>query len=199
MSEEPKSLENKAWYRVLKVLYGLGWIIVLIITGFAFLILKPSSFVDLSKSTFYCPEKVTSYSLENAKGLYNKGDKYLTMEDHLMATKTCGLQLAKFKTDAAKKAGYSDEEINIHLANLFDMNSTDFKNAFQSIEAGRKNPLYQISFVYNDTTMNWLKSLGGVGVVFVVAIFILNLIRDIVLYITIGKKFSYWWLVSNKP
>lgn len=203
MDNNSEKLEKRVWYRSLKVLYGVGWIIVFIITGIAFLILKPTPFIDLSKSSVTCLNKPTyngheNYSLENAKGLYQKGDKYLTMEDHLMATKICGLQLAKLKEETVKNAGYSEKEIENKLANLFDMNSDDFKNAFQTIEAGRKKPQYQINFVSNDSGTNWLKSLAGTTIVFMVAIFILNLIRNIVLYITIGEKFSYWWLISNK-
>lgn len=198
MKNEPKNLEKKAWYRTLKILYGAGWIAVFFITGFAFLILKPTSIVNLSKSSFSCSGKETPYSLKQVTGSYERGDNYLNMEDHIMANRTCGINMINLNEEKAKEAGLTEKEITQYYSKLYDQNSEEFKKSFNSIESGRKNPKYQIKFVYNDTLMNWLKSLAWVGIVFLIAKFLLNLIKDVVLYITIGKKFSYWWLISNK-
>jgi len=85
-------LENKAWYRFLKVLYGIGWFFILLIISVTFLALKPTNEIDMTKSSFICPNgKSYTWTENNYWDNFTSSDKYLNENYHVSALKTCGL------------------------------------------------------------------------------------------------------------
>lgn len=195
-NQEP-NLEKRAWYRGLKVLYGVGWLCVFLITGLIFLGIRPDSSVNLSKSSFYCPREQVllsgnEYSLKDATGYYKRGDEYLNMDDHIMVMKICKIPMVKLNEEKVKAAGMTDREVSEYLERLTDQNSDTFKKVFHKLEQRKKNPEYSLNFEYNDDLRNWVMPLFWVAITFAISSFFLNLIKNIVLYIIFGKRFSYW-------
>lgn len=75
-----KSLENKPWYRFLKVLYGTGWILTILITIFVFYLIKPSGRIVIEKSGYTCPDG-KAYVWNYTDGYYDVDDKYLNEKE----------------------------------------------------------------------------------------------------------------------
>ena len=92
MKEKTASLgiQNTAWWRLLKVLYGIGWIIIILITVFTFIVIMPKGNIEEAKSSFTCPDG-NSFTWNHLDGYYNKNDKIYSPEDHLKAMVSCGL------------------------------------------------------------------------------------------------------------
>lgn len=171
MDNEPKKLEKRAWYRILKVLYGVGWMLVLVITLTTFLVVKPTGYVNTYNSSVKCSNGI-SYRLSNLEGVYKVGDK-LSLKDEIFVKRIC--TRATYQIEEAKAAGYTDQEINKYL--------------------DQKQVSYALNLVENGS---WRGTTFWTLVAFFIAAFLLDLFKKIVLYIVLGKKFSYWWLIKDE-
>ncbi len=231
MKEKTPSLniQNTAWWRLLKVLYGIGWIITIIITAFTFIAIIPKGNVEESKSSFTCPDG-NSFTWDYLDGYYNKNDKIYNPEDHLKAMVSCGLlednstlktinQLEAFnKTnqtwqiyrEKAKAVGYTDKEIDDYLAELNEQEApslsptpvivSKYNKTVDGDLAGkdeeiRNNPPYKIIWSTDNNLQNWIKSFGLTALVLIISNFILDTIKSSIVFIIIGKSFSYPFLL----
>lgn len=182
------NLGNGAFYRFMKVIYGLGWVFVFLIILFTFLVIKPSGSVVMGKSGFTCPNN-KSYVWTKYKGFYTKEDKNLKAEDHISALNTCGLFNPEYMIDdfAEKKAkaitlGYAEEEI--YRTAEFGLK----EKANETLE----NPPYKIKWVTDDSDYRkWLWTGFWTILTFFISYLLLETVKNIILYIIFGKRFSY--------
>lgn len=183
--------EGKAWYRLLKVLYGTGWVMLILITLFAFYVLKPSGRAVMVKSGFTCPNG-KSYVWNNYSGYYyyTKNDMYLNENDNVSALKTCGLYTPEYLAEPGLSerkssliaAGVSEAEVNQTLTLGLPVKAREIQ----------QKPPYKLNWVTDLTDGRaWVKSIGWSIAVFFVTYFILETIKNIVLYVAFGKRFSY--------
>ncbi len=186
MEDEPKNLEKKAWYRILKILYGMGWITVFIVTGLAFFILKPTGYIDLYKSTVTCPDG-NKYQLNSLKGFYKVGQNFNT-EDQLIVQKIC-----KVEPTVTIRNSQTGEMKQVPQSQLAQY-------GLQAPQGQAPQPQPQQTGISKNLEEqgSWGQALLWTTVVLYASIFLLNLIKGVVLYITTGKKFSLWYPVSNK-
>jgi hypothetical protein len=181
MSE--KHYKNTAVYRAMKVLYGIGWVFVVLIMIATFYLTKPQGYVNMKESGFTCPDG-KNYVWTSSTGYYTKEDKVLETNDHLSALSTCKLYdslIGKFDTDAAIKAGYSQKEIDNYLS----------EQKTKKAEESRLKPPYKLFWVTDETGNKWFWAAIWTFIALIVANFLLDTIRNIVLYITYGEGFTY--------
>lgn len=184
-----KQFEQKAWYRLLKVLYGASWFVVIALTIFTFFLTKPSGALEMGKSGFTCPNG-KSYTWRSYTGFYTKNSKVLNETDNVSVLKTCGLYNGEYLVGK----GYSER---VAKADDMGFSETDITKTITFIlndEASklRNNPPYKITWVTDETNAKkWLWSGIWSIIAFFVAYFILDTLKNIVLYVLLGKRFSY--------
>jgi len=172
----------------LKVLYGIGWVLVIVIVLITFYLTKPTGQIIADKSGFSCPDG-QSYTWKNLAGYYSQKDKVLNETDHAGALAACGLNKPDDETiqrmEKARIAGVSEAQIQKEASEY-------------QIKKSRLNPPYKLSWVTDKSLSKWLMAIFWAFVALLVANFALDTIRNIVLYIAFGKLFSYpflkyWW------
>lgn len=181
-TKNPEDLEEKAWYRIAKVLYGLGWLLVILLAGITFIITKPNPGVDLSKSTVTC-DNGKSFSLSTMQGYYSSQDKFLDEEDNLRIVIACEIKQ------------FSDET----LMQMRQQTSSDYEYKTELQKRGLEltkrmaalgAPEYKLNFVEKNLNSEWVNSLLWVLAIFAGSAVLLDLIKKITLYILTGKKFK---------
>lgn len=177
-------LERKIWWRFLKVLYGLGWVIIILITIFVFLITKPSGSIQKLKSGFTCPDGESYVWSSYGGGYYTKDDKFLESEDHISALKKCGLyeidSANKFRETALER-GFTENEIAAEIS----------RKQLEEAESNRTNPPYTLNWVTDENGNKWFYAFLWTIVGFIVVNLLLDTLRNIILYIILGRPFSY--------
>ncbi len=89
IEQKRADLENRAWYRFLKVVYILAIIFIILVVGFFAWIAKPTQVVDYEKTYFKCnsdPESVYSLGKNN---VYLRYDDTMYGTDDRRARSTC--------------------------------------------------------------------------------------------------------------
>jgi hypothetical protein len=182
-------LEKNAWFRLLKVLYGAGWIVVVLITAFTFFITKPSGVVEMGKSGFTCPDG-KSYTWKSYSGYYTKNSKLLEKTDHMSALNSCGLYNGEYLVDK----GFTER---VEKAKSFGYDETDISKSItyglaEKAESIRQSPPYKLNWVTDETNFHkWIWSGIWTIVLFFVSYFILDTFKNIALYVFYGKRFTY--------
>lgn len=171
-----EELEGKAWYRIAKVFYGIGWFFVIFITLSTVYVLQPNTYIDTDKSYFTCLDG-TRYNLNGID--YNSIQERLTSEGDKKAKMACierqtYPEETKMRIAKAREAGYSEDQI----ARL----------TYEYIIKANPSDMYRVSFIQS-TNGSWGNAFIWAIIVGMVGYGALELIRKITLYISTGKKF----------
>ena len=171
-----EDLEEKAWYRIAKVLYGIGWFFVIFIALSTIYALQPNTYTDTDKSYITCLDG-TRYNLDGIE--YNSIQESLTPEGDKKAKAACIKLQAypeeiKAANDQARQAGYSENQI-AQLSYEYTMKANP-SNVYKLILIESTNGSWGNAFI-------WAIGVGMVGYV------ALELIKKTVMYILTGKKF----------
>ncbi len=175
-NQNKEDLEEKVWYRVVKVLYGIGWLFVILFALLTIYVLQPNTYTDMDKSYITCLDG-TKYNLNGVD--YNSIQKRLTSEGDRKAKTACiGRQAypeeTKMRIERAGQLGWSEDEIA--------------KFANQDMMEANPSSVYQVSFVQS-TNGSWRNAFTWAIAVAVVGYVALELIKKTVMYILTGKKF----------
>ena len=181
-------VHTSAWYRFLKVLYGAGFFLVLMVTLFTFLVSKPSGHIEVTKSGFTCNDG-RSYVWNSFTGYYTKKDTALNVDDHVNALQTCGNYNPEFfikdldsRKAAAKEAGFSDIQIEEAL-------SSNLPNLAEKV---RLDPPYTLDWVTDESdSSKWKSSIVSTFTALIISYFLMETIKNVIIYIFYGKRFTY--------
>ena len=203
MTSEQKTTEKldiKLWYRLLKVIYIFCFIVIIIITAIGAMIIKPSHYLLLDSSGFECPNK-TKFTWKDLHGnYYYPGNSYLDMRDHFSALYSCELIDMSFNDATWDNVKYmSDKKIKSHLQKVYFNNPFESKQPsyifLQQIDYAtnnRTNPPYKLNWISNKITIQErIEFLFKVVLFFIILQIILDTIKNAIMYILTGKKFSY--------
>ncbi len=174
-TKNSERLEEKVWYRIAKVFYGIGCILVISLGLLTIFLLQPNTYIDTDKSYITCLDGA-KYNL-NQIG-YDSIQMTLTSEGDKQARIVCMKrqaypELTKRRAEKAKAAGWTDDEINRAIY----------------LDAMKANPsdLYKVSFV-ESTSGSWNNAiLWGIAIL-IGGFIILEVLQKTVLYILTGKN-----------
>lgn len=175
-----KDLEEKAWYRIAKVLYGIGWLFVILSALLTIYVLQPNTYTDTNKSYFTCPDGI-KYNTKDMMLNYLSGDeKSLSSEDDQRARTTCANHQAysedlKRRQERARQQGVSEDEI----AQL----------SYEYIIKTDPSNVYKLTLI-ESTNGSWGNAITWAIAVAVVGYGVLELIKKTAMYILTGKKFK---------
>lgn len=191
MEDKLLGFRHKPLYRLLKVLYGAGWVLVVVIMILTFYLTKPTGSVIVSKSGFTCPDG-KSYIWKTLNGFYVKTDTFLNIEDHISALKTCGLlKEVTFNKDKAREQGWTDQQIENYLSSSQSQTDQHQQEVSKAGESGL-NPPYKLNWITDSKNYKkWGMAFIWAFVALLVANFLLDTIRNVVLYVAFGEPFSY--------
>lgn len=183
--QNPKDLEEKVWYRIAKVLYGIGWLFVILSVPLTIYVLQPNTYIDMDKSYFTCPDG-SAFETKGMTRDYQK-EGILSHGDDQRARATCANRQAysedvKNRQDRARQEGY-DENTITQLTNEY-ITKADPSNVYTLTLVKSTNGSWDNAFMW----------VIGVGIVGYGA---LELIKKTVMYITTGKKFQPY-LIKNR-
>lgn len=180
-TKNPKNLEEKAWYRIAKVLYGIGWLFVILIAFFTIYVLQPNTYMNMDKSYFTCPDGIKY----NTKGMTRNylQEKILSSEDDQRARATCAKHQVysedtKAKMQRAREEGWTEDEISRAIQEGIVKNpSMIYTN----------DPIYKLTLI-ESTNGSWGNAFTWAIAVVVVGYGALELIKKVTLYILLGNK-----------
>lgn len=178
-----ENLSNKAWYRLVKVLYGLGLALLALLVLATFISTRPSGRVLMEKSGFTCADG-ESYLWTHQSNYYSGAEVTLNDEDHLLALKTCNDKSGNRLAVTRKSDGQTGT-----------VEESDFDSKLYELRETKSNhPSYQISWVTDDNFDNWKVTITWTLLALAVGLIILDTIRNIIVYVVTGVWLSYWWL-----
>lgn len=178
---------QSAWFRFLKVLYGFGWLLVFAITLLIFLLTKPQGRVFPSLSGFTCPNN-KSYSWTSLTGYYYEDNKILNNEDHMSAMITC--EIIKGTDEVLVHWPYENDG-KPYAVPANSVHYGDNEWLYGEFEGIRKNPPYKLNWITDNQPSYWSRSIGKTLLAFIVSYLVLDTIKNIIMYIAIGQRFSY--------
>lgn len=174
------------WTRLINVLYGIGWIGVLIAVGLTYVITKPYTYVDNTKSKVSCYGEGGTYSFEKIQDyIYDVPNWYDlnldTIEDkaHYTCIKVAENNL-QYSND--KKTVWSEVDQNWYP-------NTQENRSLLTGEPNKqpKEFIYQINEV-ETTNGKWENVVMWMLGVLIALSIALDLIRSTLLYLTTGRK-----------
>lgn len=178
---------NGAAYRVVNVLYGIGWLLVLAVVAVVFFINKPYVYLDDTKSSVTCLTNKKNYSLDNFrqpadKYLYSQKDKgeyicSLVMEDSLKRQEAD-------VSNSFQRQVWSDYENK-----WFPDTPQNRKILVQNVKNQYPQGLSIVNPVYTKNG-SWQNTFLWCAGIFAVLAVIIDLLRYVILYVATGKKFD---------
>lgn len=182
-----ENLEEKAWFRLAKIIYlglfGIALIAVSLIAYFQ----KPTRQIDMSKSVIVCSNNKRFPAVEN--GIYiwdlNIGD---------VGQKGMDYSKLEVNREKAKAAGYTDQEIDDYLRRVESLGPNRFIIEEADISPSAREKVkevcdsnYTLEVAYN-VKGSWgkvaLYFFGGLGVLY----FVFEPIKRVFLYVVGGKE-----------
>lgn len=174
---DENKLEQKFLFRLIKVTYYVALIIGIFFIGIFGWETKPTKYQDISKSYIVCPNG-NKYLINDFK-IYSS---YISPENDLSIKTVCHGNIAKIRNT---KTG---EEKEVTLSELSQYGV--------SIESKVKDTKYEIVYV-NSTRGSWRSVILWWIVGSYILYIVLNIIKETLLYMFFGKKFSWDFLQQN--
>lgn len=177
-----QKIKNKPIFRLLKVLYCAGWVLVIMVTLLVFYITKPTGQIIENKSSFTCPNG-KSFIWKDLDGYYSKKDNILNEKDHSVVMATC-------EVNTTLKNKLTGEIVKVNINDLSKYNITNES----AIYGDRLNPFYKLNWITDNTVSKWLTAIFWSFIAFVITGFLLDTIKNIVMYIMYNEPFTYKFL-----
>lgn len=186
--------------RLLNVIYVITLILLLSISILVVYVNKPTRQQDLQKSTINCFNgkkyslqtlEITIYSSEDGKTYTGWGD-----EEEMKARSTCFEKYIDY--NEVIKVGADDQglmdfiKVNPYIGLI---NTPSEIKEFQiKLLSDNKNQRNFKQDFYSKTNGHWGISLGWGILTFIIGYIVINLIKETLLYLFLGKKFTFKWL-----
>lgn len=169
--------------RLVNVLYGIGWIILLLTVGLVFYTQKPYQYVDDAKSNISCFPSTKNYSFAVVDDYIDKVPNRYELD--LYTTQNKAKYVCERVIEESLK--YSDTKDSVWS----EGDQKWFPNTPQNRAVLIKNVSPQSVYKVNEVTStrnSWLSAIGWATIAFVILSIILDLLKVVLLYLVVGRK-----------
>lgn len=183
---ESNKYTNRAAYRLVNVLYGVGWLAILLLVLFVFFATKPYTYVDDTKSYVTCLTNNKKYGFANFQ--QPTGQYLSSLEDK--GNYLCSMVIkASLKYQEANSSNlFQRQAWSEHEQKWFPDTPQNNQILVQNVKNQYPQGFFKITEVQS-TNSSWQNVLLWCAGTFAVLAIILDLMRFTILYIAAGKKF----------